>query len=114
MPCSSIELHVLPQILQADFGASLRVMPGVELVGDPAGEAGFGERSQDWLHVEIAAVDRRESEGFALPALQVDVTDAVPEFADLLGGISAGRGQMSGIGAEIDGGVAENLTDLVG
>src|SRR5262249_11780414 len=87
--------------------------PGIELVGDPAGEARFCERRENRLHVEIAAVDRRESEGLTLPTLQMDVADAVPELADLLSGLSAGRGQMRGVGTEIDRRVAKDLPNIL-
>ena len=52
--------------------------------------------------VEVTLVERGEGERLVAQALEVHVGDARTMLADHRGDIAAGRGQMRGIGAELD------------
>ena len=62
--------------------------------------------------VEVALVQWSEAERLASQALEMHVGDARTMLADHRGDITAGRGQMRGIGAEPNRGQSENPVDF--
>ena len=62
--------------------------------------------------VEIALVERREGERLFSPSLEMDIGNPRAMLADHRRDVAAGRGEMRGVGTEIDRGQPEDPVDL--